>query len=132
MKELIPKDEQETVIMRYRGEKRCRIWTTDTTEVTRLRRKGYNPIEDPAAEPYLVFDLPVEAIPRYRSAETIQRLRGRAKRLEKRSTVVESSRPGATIAAFSCHEPLNPYGHDSEHENRSTVQHCRDDSGGAR
>jgi hypothetical protein len=132
MKELIPKDEQETVIMRYRGEKRCHIWTTDTTEITRLRRKGYNPIADPTAEPYRVFDLPVEAIPRYRSAETIQRLRGRAKRLEKRSTVVGFSRPEATIAAFSCHEPAHPYGHESKHEIRSTVQHCQDDSGGAR
>jgi hypothetical protein len=46
MRELIPKNEQETVIMRYRGEKRCRIWTTDTTEISRLRRMYYDPNND--------------------------------------------------------------------------------------
>ena len=46
MRELIPKNEQETVIMRYRGEKRCRIWTTDTTEGPRVRPKGCYPNTD--------------------------------------------------------------------------------------
>ena len=97
MSESVPKDEQETVITRCRVEKRYRISTTDTTEVTRLRRAGYDPAEDPAAEPYLVYEIPFEAIPPYRSAKTIYALRARAQRIKKRSTVVESPRSTLTV-----------------------------------
>jgi hypothetical protein len=132
MSESVPKDEQETVITRYRVEKRYRVSTTDTTEITRLRRAGYHPAEDPAAEPYLVFEVPFEAIPPYRSAKTIQTLQARAQRLRKRSTVAGSPGTGGTIATLPGQRQAPSKQRDLQGQNRFTVQGRQYDQGGAR
>lgn len=83
MSKNVPRDDQETAISWNRGEDTCQVRTTDPTEITKLKRAGYMPVDDPSAEPYQVFVVPREAIS-YRSEETIRSLKERGRALARR------------------------------------------------